>query len=159
MDTFTVKLANDAYSIDIRELAGLDMVDSGDNRWHLLKDGTSYQIEVLDVNPPDSTISLLINNHRYDLKIEDRFDRLVEEMGLSQLAAQKISSIKAPMPGLILDVLVKPGDEVSKGSQLAVLEAMKMENILQAEGDGVVKSIEVAKGDAVDKGQVLIEME
>ena len=159
MATYTVKLAGDSYSIDTRELSSLDMVASGNRRWHLLKDGTSYLIELLETDLSRGTVSLLINNHRYELSIEDQYDLLVEEMGLSRLSAQRVSSIRAPMPGLILDILVKPGDEVEQGSQLAVLEAMKMENILQSEGDGVVKSIEVAVGDAVDKGQILIEME
>ena len=63
------------------------------------------------------------------------------------------------MPGLILDVLVSAGDTVAKDDPLIILEAMKMENVLKSAGDGVVKSIEVAKGQAVDKNQILIELE
>ena len=63
------------------------------------------------------------------------------------------------MPGLVLDVLVTPGQKVEKGDALLILEAMKMENVIKASGEGVVKSIQVTKGAAVDKGQLLVEME
>ena len=63
------------------------------------------------------------------------------------------------MPGLVLSILVEPGQAVQKGDVLLILEAMKMENVLKAAGDGTVKNIAVAKGAAVDKGQLLLEME
>jgi len=78
-------------------------------------------------------------------------------MGISNLDSAQVNDMKAPMPGLILDILVTPGQEVKKGDQLLILEAMKMENVLKAPGDGTVSSIEVAKGDSVEKGQVLIK--
>ena len=80
-------------------------------------------------------------------------------MGLSVGNSQKIKEVKAPMPGLVLDILVETNQTISKGDALLILEAMKMENVLKAEGDGIIKSIEVSKGAAVDKGQVIIEMQ
>ena len=62
------------------------------------------------------------------------------------------------MPGLVLEIMVKAGDEVKKGDALLILEAMKMENVLKATGDGTVKSVSVSKGAPVDKGTILIEM-
>ena len=70
-----------------------------------------------------------------------------------------VNDIKAPMPGLILEVNVKEGDEVKEGDYLLVLEAMKMENALTAPRDAVIKSISVEKGQTVEKNQLLIEME
>ncbi|MCL4128829.1 UNVERIFIED_CONTAM: hypothetical protein GTU68_035446 [Idotea baltica] len=63
------------------------------------------------------------------------------------------------MPGLIIDILVSEGQTVEKGTPLAVLSAMKMENVLLSEGEGIVKSVKVKKDDAVEKGQMIIEME
>ncbi len=67
--------------------------------------------------------------------------------------------VVAPMPGKIIDVLVKVGDKVSEDDELVILEAMKMENPIYAPGDGVVKEIRVAKDDKVDSEQVLLVLE
>ena len=67
--------------------------------------------------------------------------------------------IRAPMPGLVVKVEVAVGDAVEEGQGMAIVEAMKMENELRAEGAGVVSSIHVAPGDTVAKDEVLIELE
>jgi biotin carboxyl carrier protein len=73
-------------------------------------------------------------------------------------AAQGATTVKAPMPGNILDVKVKPGDSVKSGDILVILEAMKMENEIVAPTDGTVASINVNKGDTVNSGDVLVSM-
>ena len=78
-------------------------------------------------------------------------------MGLSNLLAAKVSEIKAPMPGMVLKVLVEEGAEIKKGDNLFVLEAMKMENIIKSPADVVVKTIKIKPGDKVEKGQILIQ--
>ncbi len=65
-------------------------------------------------------------------------------------------TVKAPMPGLVVRVLVEPGQVVAAGAGLVVLEAMKMENELKAPGAGVVASVAAQPGQAVEKGQVLV---
>jgi biotin carboxyl carrier protein len=80
-------------------------------------------------------------------------------MGLDKMTNAGASQIKAPMPGLVLDVAVNVGDTVAKGDKVLVLEAMKMENIIKASGDGTVARILVDKGQTVDKNQILIEFE
>lgn len=67
--------------------------------------------------------------------------------------------IKAPLPGLILDIQVKVGDEIEVGQDILVMEAMKMENEIQSTKDGIVKEIKVEKGENVYEGDVLIEFE
>ena len=64
--------------------------------------------------------------------------------------------VKSPLPGVVLDVLVKEGDVVKVGQKLMILEAMKMENNIESDRDGVVKSIVARKGDSVLEGDVLI---
>lgn len=66
------------------------------------------------------------------------------------------SNVVAPLPGVILDITVKEGDSVKKGDKVCVLEAMKMENAVEATADGVVKSIKVKKSDSVQEGDVLV---
>ncbi len=141
------------------DLAVLNMISTSNDKFHVLQNGKAFHIEVLEANFQGKALTLEINGNKHHVNIEDEYDHLVKEMGLSVGATQKISSIKAPMPGLILDILVEAGQEIEKGTPLVILEAMKMENVLKAEGEGIVKSIEVTKGVAVEKGQVLIEME
>src|SRR6185295_9045954 len=99
-----------------------------------------------------------INGEKYLIQLRDKFDLLLEKMGMSGVAASKVNVIKAPMPGLIVDLRVKDGDAVKTGDPLLVLEAMKMENIIKSPGDGQVKKVNVKKGDRVEKGQLLIEL-
>ena len=73
-------------------------------------------------------------------------------------AAAGEGAVTAPMPGKILRILVKEGEQVKTGQGLLVLEAMKMENEIPAPKDGVVKKILVKEGDTVDTGQPLIEL-
>jgi biotin carboxyl carrier protein len=81
---------------------------------------------------------------------------LLKSLGFDDLNAKKVNEIKAPMPGLVLDVRVSEGDTVKKGDAILVLEAMKMENIIKSPTDGIIKKINVKKGVAVEKNQVLI---
>ena len=69
----------------------------------------------------------------------------------------KLNNIKAPMPGLIIDLRVTTGQTIQPGDTLLILEAMNMENIIKSSGAGIVKRVAVKKGDSVEKGQVLIE--
>ena len=103
--------------------------------------------------------SIKINSNMYTIDIANDLDLLIEKMGLSLGSAQLINDIKAPMPGLILEVNVEKGSQVKEGDFLLVLEAMKMENTITAPREGVVKSIQIKKGETVEKNQLLIEME
>ena len=67
--------------------------------------------------------------------------------------------VKAPLPGIIMQVAVKEGDEVKRGTTLLIYEAMKMENKLVSEKDGIVKSLKVNAGDSILQGDVLLEIE
>jgi biotin carboxyl carrier protein len=72
---------------------------------------------------------------------------------------KKTNEIKAPMPGMVLRMMVKQGDTIAKGDGLLVLEAMKMENIIKAPADGVIKQLMVAERDKVEKNQVMIQLD
>lgn len=66
--------------------------------------------------------------------------------------------VKAPLPGIIVQVLVKPGDEVVKGQSLCTLETMKMENAIKAENPGTVATVKIAPGQTVNQDEVLVEL-
>lgn len=134
-----------------------DIVQLSDRTFHILYQNRSYTAEVLDLNASEKTVSLKINGHLHQLQLKDRFDLLLEKMGMSNAVGTKVNELKAPMPGLIVGINVQPGDGVSKGDSLLILEAMKMENVLKSPGEATVKAIRVGKGDRVEKGQVLVE--
>jgi biotin carboxyl carrier protein len=75
------------------------------------------------------------------------------------VAARSGYSIKSPLPGVVLDVYVRPGDSVKPGQHVLLLEAMKMENNIDAEKEGVVKEVRVQRNDSVMEGDVLIILE
>lgn len=134
-----------------------DLVKLSDRTFHILHQDRSFTAELLEMNVIDKTVSLKINGHIHQVSVKDRFDLLLEKMGMSNAAGAKVNELKAPMPGLIVGISVQPGDVIMKGDSLLILEAMKMENNLKAPGEGTVKTIRVAKGDRVEKGQVLVE--
>jgi len=68
-------------------------------------------------------------------------------------------SILSPMPGAVVSVAVQPGDTVVDGQELCIIEAMKMQNILKSEREGVIKSVNVKSGDSVTVDELLIEFE
>ncbi len=126
------------------------------NNYHVISNNQSYQVEVVTLDQTAKTAEIKVNGNTYHIKAKDQFDALLEQLGLSNLNSTKVSDIKAPMPGLVLKVLVAEGDEIKKGDNLFVLEAMKMENIIKAPADAAIKSIKIKPGDKVEKGQLLI---
>lgn len=159
MPKYQVTIADREYPATEDALNALDLVATGADSYHLLRDGKSYAIEVLGANTAEKTISLRVNGREHHLKLADETDQLVKQLGFSVVNTVKSLNAIAPMPGLVLDVMVAVGDTVTEGTPLLILEAMKMENVLKSEGDGVVKAISVNKGDAVEKRQLLIELE
>lgn len=150
---------NMQFEFTREQVDGLDLQKTSGNSFHILKDHRSFSSQLQNSDFLHRSYTVKVNSRPYEVKISNELDVLIEEMGLSLAAAQVINNIKAPMPGLILDVQVKEGDEVKEGDYLLVLEAMKMENTLTAPRDGVVKAVSVKKGQTVDKNQLLIEME
>ena len=94
---------------------------------------------------------LKINSIKFDIDLKDKYDELLHNLGLDDLAVKKINEIKAPMPGMVLSILINEGDS------LLVLEAMKMENIIKSPADGTIKKINAITGIAVEKNQLLIQ--
>lgn len=152
---------NDKHDFYITEeqALSLDVVSPEPGVFHILKDGKCYLAKLKSLDAAGKTLHLLINEQPYSVKLYDRFDELVRKMGLTSNIVHKVKDIRAPMPGLVLNIMVQPGQEVVHGDPLLVLEAMKMENVIKSHGEGVVKAIKVEKGTAVDKGAVLIELE
>lgn len=147
------------FEFTVGQIKNLDASEISASKYHVLKDDRSFRAEIVKTDFLKRNYTVRINSNNYEVNISNELDLLIEKMGLSLGSAQFINDIKAPMPGLILDVSVKAGDEVKEGDYLLVLEAMKMENTITAPHDGTVKRVEVKKGETVEKSQLLIEME
>ena len=130
-----------------------------ENHYHLLHDNKSYSIEVVKVDLATKQFTLKINNKQADVTVQDRYDQLLKKMGMDNILSSKVNDIKAPMPGMVLKILVSESQEIKKGDSVLILEAMKMENVLKSPGDGKIKSLNVKPGDKVEKNQVLVVME
>lgn len=135
----------------------LDLSTIGHANTHVLYQNKSFNTEIVDINKAEKTCKIKVNGNIYHIRIEDQFDVLLKQLGLDNMSANKVLEIKAPMPGLVLKVLVEENSEVKKGDNLLVLEAMKMENVLKSSTDGVVKKILIKQGDKVEKNQILVQ--
>jgi len=126
-------------------------------RSHWIVNGKSMNVELLQVNAITKEFIVKVNNRPYTLQLKDRFDDLLKSLGMEQVSEKKMKEIKAPMPGLVLNVMVHEGDVVEKDTPLIILEAMKMENVIKAVSAAVVKKVNATKGVPVEKGAVLVE--
>lgn len=157
--TYTITVNDTSFEVKEDLLNDLDLALNGDNVFHVLHNNQAYSVKVDNTNFLEKKLTLSINGNKYEVGIADANDQMVKEMGLLENTVQKVNEVYAPMPGLIMDVMVDKGQEIDEGTPLMVLSAMKMENIILSQGDGTVKSVNVKKNDAVEKGQLIIEME
>lgn len=153
--SFDIEANKDEFSVNGKTVK-VDSAELNSKTMHILYENKSYTVEVIELNNEDKTANVKVNGSIYTLSIKDQYDQLLKQLGMDNLASNKISQVKAPMPGLVLSVLVANGDEVKKGENLLVLEAMKMENMLKSPTDGTIKSITVKQGDKVEKNEILI---
>ena len=152
----TIEFSNTASGTIDGKHFDWDVIEVKDGSFHIIKNNKSYNVEVVKVDPAEKSFQVKVNGNKYQLNVKDKYDELLKSLGLDSLQAKKVNEIKAPMPGLVLDVRVSEGTEVKKGDPILVLEAMKMENIIKSPTDGIVRKIHVKKGVAVEKSQVLI---
>src|SRR5690606_4808979 len=149
----------DSFDLSITSLENLDSISLDESKFHILKDNVSYKAEIVKADFLTKNYTVKVNGNSYQVDLANSLDLLIKEMGFEVGAAKQINAIKAPMPGLVLEISVEIGQEVQEGDNLLILEAMKMENNFTSPRAGVIKSIVVNKGQAVDKGQLLIEFE
>ncbi len=141
------------------EATNADISELSNGLISVLHKGKSYTGILEKIDFTNKEVTVAVNGQQYVTAIKEPIDQLLSNMGLDLKAMLKAEPVKAPMPGLVLKMLVTPGQHVNKGDALMILEAMKMENVLKANAAGVVKAVKVAERTAVEKGAILIEME
>jgi len=155
---FEVESNNGDITIDGQAI-DKDLVRIDNRTFHIIHKGKSYHAELVSINRDDKTCAVKVGTNIYSMQITDHYDELLHQLGMDNLTANKISEIKAPMPGLVIRILASEGDQVEKGGNLFVLEAMKMENVIKSVSDVKIKSIKVKAGDKVEKNQVVMVFE
>lgn len=143
--------------VDVK--AGAKVSWDNDRFFRIYFQGKTFFGEVEEVDTEVGTIKVKVNHRSFTIKRELPIHKLLSELGLDKIVEKKLDELKSPMPGKVLAIHVQPGDEVKTGTSLLTLEAMKMENVIKAEGIGTVKSILVAVNQTAEKGSILIKFE
>lgn len=147
------------FSVSEDSLGELDAIETTANHFHILEKNKSSEALIQKSNFNSKSYQVKVNNNTYDVVISDALDQQIAAMGFSIGGSKQINNVKAPMPGLILELNITEGQEVFEDDPLLILEAMKMENVITSPRDGIIKSIHVKQGTTVDKNTLLIDFE
>lgn len=158
----TVTIDGQPYEIDWSQLAPLATDNKGQiaagGRYSLLIGGRSHEVYARQITKPDTTgyfYEIIVAGQRFEVQVEDEREKaLAGSIKAGHESGE--ANVRAPMPGLVLSVLLEPGAPVERGQTVAILEAMKMENDLASPITGTIKEVKVAKGQTVNQGDVLV---
>ena len=156
---YKVKVNEFEFNFTRQEVETQDLVERTSLLYNLLKDHTSFNAVLLEANDSAKKQVIEIEGEHFNIDIKDELDQMLDQMGFSTVAGKQIKEIKAPMPGLVLEVAVSEGDQVNDGDKILILVAMKMENSIMINTTATIKRIAVTAGQAVEKGQVLVELD
>ena len=157
--TFLVKANEFVFSFDQEEIDKADFIKKNPAEFNLIKDNRSVNAKLLESDIAGKNLKIEVDGETFELVIKDELDQRLDSMGFSSTSTKHIKEIKAPMPGLVLEVAVKEGQEVKEGERILILEAMKMENEIRTVRAGVVKQITCIIGQRVEQNSVLIVLE
>lgn len=147
------------FSFNQKSIDELDLFKQQGNIFHLIHENNSHQADLVDSDFLNRAYSIRVNSNIYNVKIQRPIDEVVHKMGYALRSAKTVDSIKAPMPGIIIDLKVEKGQKVKKGDTLLILEAMKMENAIVSPKDTTIKDVYTIVGETVDKNKLLIDFE
>lgn len=147
------------FSFNQKSIDELDLYKQSGNQFHLIHENNSHQADLVDSDFLNRAYSIRVNSNIYNVKIQRPIDEVVHKMGYALRSAKTVDSIKAPMPGIIIDLKVEKGQKVKKGDTLLILEAMKMENAIVSPKDTTIKDVYTIVGETVDKNKLLIDFE
>lgn len=157
--SITVKANDFNFQFKPEDLNQLNIVKFSPSEYNLIKDNRSVNARLIDSDHAGKKLRVEVDGEVFDVEIKDELDQMLDKMGFGKTTAKQIKEIKAPMPGLVLEINVSEGEEVVEGHKILILEAMKMENAILIHTQSKIKKIRVTAGQAVEKGQVLVELE
>ncbi len=158
-ETYKILVNGFVFFFSRSELEKLDLVAISPTTFNALKDQKSVNARLLKADLLNKTFSIETGGETFEVVIKDALDQQLEQMGFGSSSGKQLKEIKAPMPGLVLEVAVTDGQQVKEGDRILILEAMKMENSILVHADATIKKVAVVAGQAVEKGQVLVELE
>ena len=156
---FATKINGLEFGFTKNEIEKANIVKLDKERFNIIKNNKSYTLKVLENNLKLKQLTLEFDSQIYIVEIKDDMDILLKKMGFGDSGKKVITEIKAPMPGLVIEISATLNQALKSGEKVMVIEAMKMENSIIMPSDAIVKNILVKKGDAVVKGQLLIELD
>ena len=157
--TYKVKANNFLFSFTRTEINTANLVKISPTEFNLIKDHRCVNAKLIEANAEGKKLKIEIEGETFDIEIKDELDQVLDQMGFGSMANKLIKEIKAPMPGLVLEIAVADGQDVNEGDKILILEAMKMENSIMIHTNARIKKVAVIAGQAVEKGQVLVELE
>lgn len=154
-----VKANEFSFTFEEETIEAADLIKKSPSEFNLIKDYRSVNAKLLEEDITGKKVKLEIDGETYEVEIKDELDQMLDQMGFSTVSTKQIKEVKAPMPGMVLEVTVQDGQEVQEGDKLLILGAMKMENSIMIHANAKIKRVTVKAGQAVEKGQILVELE
>lgn len=154
--TFQATCNNTKVQKSLDEIESISLHKTNENQFNLLHKNRNFNFQLLNIDLENSQLELKNGNKTIRIQINSPIQQLIQTLGYHEGKAKHTDALMAPMPGVVLEILTKQNASVLKGDPLIILEAMKMENILRASHDGIIKDILVSKGEKVDKNKILI---
>ncbi len=139
------------------EQCNFNLCKIDDFTFHIIYQNRPFMVRVINYDTNTKKLEIKVNHQIHSVTLQDERDMLLEKIGIARVSNNNVDVLRAPMPGLILDIRVVEGQQVKSGDPLIVLKAMKMENILKSSHDGIIKKIEVEKNQKIEKDSILIQ--
>ena len=156
-EMLTAKTNNNSIIIDNTLLSSYTVIKQTKTEITLLKNGVKYHCKFLHEDSKSKCLHIKVNGKPIKITLKKDIEILLEKIGIGNAVTQSINELKAPMPGVVLEIKAQKGDLIKKDEPLIILEAMKMENVLTSPLDGVITSIEVTEKETVEKNTLLIK--
>lgn len=148
LDDRHIRINNQVLDVDFESVSGQPV-------YSLIIDGKSYEAYV---SPDDEKWEVLLRGRLFQAEVEDEREKRLRTAGGGGAAASGEFHLKAPMPGLVVTILIEEGQPVKKGQVLMILESMKMQNELKSPRDGVASRVKVRPGETVEQKQTLMSV-
>lgn len=155
---YKIKVNEFKFSFTAKQIAAADLVKKSPTEFNLINSHHSVNAKLVEADMAAKKITIEVEGENFVVEIKDELDQVLEQMGFGLATNKQVKEIKAPMPGLVLQIAVSEGQEVNEGDKIIILGAMKMENSIIIQNNATIKRIAVVAGEAVEKGQVLVEL-